>query len=142
QEVPTQITRPHSRIAHLPESLTNMGNHMVEKGSGTCGRVKDQHMWRFFYLLLAMFISIGVGHGSSISKPIRTVEVLTQQVIYRANNVRYYRLRSIVNTAQLTHFWVILCQEGFIEVDNGILLAGVFAKVSQDSLHVSKSEHL
>ena len=64
------------------------------------------------------------------------------QAINALDDVVHHRLGRIVNAAQLAQFRIVGLQEGFVEVNDRVATAAMFAKIFHDPRHVRVIERL
>ena len=150
QQVVAHVAGPHPGVAGAGELLADVVDDGVEEGAGAGGRVENQHPVHLVGLAhqvlpaLDPFARVAVGDGDlrRVGQAVRQLEGISQDVIDGAHNVADHRLRRVVDPARLTQRGVIGGQEGLVEMDDRVFLAGAPAEVGEDCAHVGLPQEL
>ena len=136
------VARPHTSVAHLAIGFADQVNDSIRKSAGATGGVKNEDTRRTLALRLAVCIGKGARDGRRIGEAIGAIKLLAQEVVYGTHDIGDNGFGRVVDAAQLTEFGVVLCQEGFVEMHDGVFLARAFAEVCQHRIHIGHAQHL
>src|SRR5690554_6266031 len=124
------------------KTLMDLLNSSSKEGPGSGSWVQNLNPVNFLVnLLLSLSINLNFGF-TGISQSHREVELLLQNIVYSSNNEINYWLRSVPNTSRLFEFRIIFTKEGFIKMNNRVVLFCGLTEVFEDGSNISRPKHI
>ncbi len=87
------------------------------------------------FLALSLFQRF-ILRGLIVGQTIRTVEVLSEQMIDRADDVRNDRLWCVVDAASLSYLRIIRGEKRLVEMHHRILMRALLAEIGENRYHI------
>ena len=125
------VARPHAFVVF--KVIVDVVNNAEKKRTGACGRVKYLDFVHIYFLFAGCLDHL---YFCRIGQAVGEFKVRFLNMVDAADNVRDNRLRRVVNAACLAHLRIIGGQKCFIEVNNRVFLACVFAEILEDGFHI------
>ncbi|OQA19789.1 MAG: hypothetical protein BWY63_01651 [Chloroflexi bacterium ADurb.Bin360] len=150
QQVLAHVARPHPGVALRHKLRADVVNDGVGKSRRPGGGIEDEnfvHFRRLAHLGVFAFdaqAGIGVldGHFRRVGQALRQSEAGLEQQVHRADDEGDNGIGRVEDAALFTQGRIVSRQEGLVEVDGGVLLAGALAEVGEDRAHIGVGKKL
>ena len=135
QQMFVNVTAPLPGVLPGLKLRANESQHGVKKRCRPGSRVENEHAMRLVADLLFAFLALD-GDLLSVGQSFLDAELVFQEAVDALDDVVHHRLGRVIDAPQFAQLGVVGLQESFVEVNDRIAAAALFAKVFHHPRHV------